>query len=651
MAEENFKDTIQLIKDRNPIEDVMAEYTELKGQGDRLVGSCPMPDHRDSTPSMMVDVQNQNCFCFGCGASGDVIKVVMEIENVDFVRSLEILADRAGVELDLKNDDFRSQKLRETYDVLERTNKALNKVLKMDRFPDGLKYLREERDIDDVTIDRFGLGYNPGWFNGAPFMANLKSMRDDSKLILKEIGFISDSKRENSNHPEFDAFSNRVTIPVRDMRGHICGFTGRTLKELTPSGDKIAKYKNSYDSYVFDKSKMLLGLYESLNIINDIQAKRKLDSILMIEGGFDVITCLKHNIHACAPLGTALTESQAKMVWRYTDEVVICMDNDMAGAEATMRSISTLLSTQPKGKSLKVMQLTVGKDPDEAIRTAGVGIFKEDMRRSQNAVDFVVNHFSRVDPHNRQDVMRMCNDVSDYLSTIRNRLAVQSIRHFVAKEVGISENMIEITEPVTAKAFPVKPVKQAEPETNEMSLSVMHAIALLHTKPILSKFIDENALHHLNSINDKGFNYFKEILSIYINEHNIPPQMSISRYFASPVYKELMQTIDKVSELSSYPTKEISGMLNDILNEMYIGSKQFNKSQIDSIHEKYIAAEPLTDEEKKVWKEYHSNLNNSKVSHEPIDFLKKPEKLKEVTHEPTENRRPEDGASGVSLSR
>lgn len=349
-------DLIEEIISVTDIVDVVSEYVPLKKRGRNFIGLCPF--HREKSPSFCVSQDKQIFKCFGCSVGGNVISFIMKIENLDFTESLELLANRAHIDLHKyeiqgkynKNDNYSNENyiskekmFNISRDIAIYFNKSLNEALKKEK--SELKDYLIKRNLDITTIRKFGIGYD---FSGNNLIKHLENLGYNEKEILS-VGVIL----KNENGKFYNRFNNRLIFPIFDVRDRVIAFGGRVLDKSLP------KYVNSPETEIYSKGKNLYAL--------NLAKKEKQEFILIVEGYMDAVSLQKFGItNAVASLGTALTDDQARLLKKYTDTVVIGYDQDLAGQEATMRGLNILSS---KGLNVKVLKLDKSdtKDPDEYI--------------------------------------------------------------------------------------------------------------------------------------------------------------------------------------------------------------------------------------------------------------------------------------------
>lgn len=347
------EEIINEIKYRNDIETVMAPYISLKRRGKNLVGLCPF--HNEKTPSFTVYPENGSFYCFGCGVGGDVFSFVRQIENLDYIDAVKLLAERSGVTLPQDGYDDSMQKLKNTiFEINRETARYYHTYLMSSEGKWALDYL-VNRGLSIATIKHFGLGAAPdGWDNLIKHLKNLGYGIAD----MIQANVIGKSQRGSY----YDRFRKRVMFPIINIRGKVIGFSGRAM----PGEDKAGgKYVNTSDTPVYKKSENLFAMNFAKNHCDE--------RVILVEGNMDVISLHQAGFeNAVAALGTSFTSEQAKLLSRYTKEIVLLMDSDAAGQKAVRRAGEILQNT---GLDIRVVMLPDGKDPDEYIKKYGAARF------------------------------------------------------------------------------------------------------------------------------------------------------------------------------------------------------------------------------------------------------------------------------------
>ena len=332
-----------------------------------MVGLCPF--HGEKTPSFNIYTETDSFYCFGCGASGDVISFIMKIENLDYLDAVRYLAQRAGIEVpDNSYDSSMSNLRKRIFEANREAARFYYRTLISPAGRTGLDYLRR-RMLTDATIRHFGLGFAPdSWTALSDYLID-KGFKPD-ELISANL-----SVRRRNGKGVIDRFRGRVMFPIIDLRGNVIAFGGRIMTDEKP------KYLNSSDTPVFKKSENLFSLNNAKN-----SGSR---ALLLCEGYMDVISVNQAGFqNAVASLGTALTSEQASLMKRYADEIIICYDADEAGQKATARAIPLL---REAGLNIRVLSIPNGKDPDEFIKSKGAdgpAAFKAIIDASGNDVDY-----------------------------------------------------------------------------------------------------------------------------------------------------------------------------------------------------------------------------------------------------------------------
>ena len=357
---ENF---ITELVDRNDIVEVVSSYVRLsKRSGANLFGLCPF--HSEKTPSFSVSPDKQIYHCFGCGKGGGVINFIMEVENLSFPEAVEFLAKRAGMPMPEETNDRESKKRARMLALNREAARFFYSQLSTPAGAGACDYMRQ-RQLSPATARRFGLGFAPDSWNS---LTDAMKEKGFTEYELADAGLV----RRGKNGGVYDTFRNRLMFPVIDVRGNVIGFSGRILGEGEP------KYMNSPETLVFNKSRNLFAL--------NLAKKSKCGYIILSEGNIDVASLHQAGFDsAVASLGTSLTPEQARLISRYTDQVIIAYDNDGAGIKAAQRAIGILEKLDLK---VKVLRLEGAKDPDEFIKRKGPEAFRKLLEGSENQVDY-----------------------------------------------------------------------------------------------------------------------------------------------------------------------------------------------------------------------------------------------------------------------
>ncbi len=420
------QDITATIKEQTDIVKIIGEHVELKRSGVRYLGLCPF--HGEKTPSFSVHGDQQFYYCFGCAESGDVFSFLMKFHNYDFPEALKFLAGRLNIELPKKNVSWQEKekehKRNQMYAVTEKASRIYRKYLQ-DENKGGVarEYLRE-RGIPEDIQERFGLGYAPakeqaGW----DFLARHLSAEETKTAI--EVGLLVEKDRGG----QYDKFRDRVLFPIYDTRGRVCGFGGRIIGEGQP------KYMNSPESPIFNKSRNLLGLYQQAEEI------RKIRKAVIVEGNFDMISLVQHGCnHVAAPLGTALTSSQIRLLAKYADEAILLFDGDEAGVKAAMRAAPLFLAEQMVAR---VALLPKGEDPDTYVRKEGLEKLKELLDSSAELAEFVVDQLVQTHGLTLEGKSRIAEEVRPLIGAASSPLQRSVVVAHFAEKLGIGTDQLE----------------------------------------------------------------------------------------------------------------------------------------------------------------------------------------------------------------
>lgn len=354
---------LQELVEKNDIVDVVSGYVRLtKRSGANQFGLCPF--HSEKTPSFSVSPDRQIYHCFGCGKGGGVINFIMEIENLSFPEAVEFLAKRVGMPIPEEENSAESKKRRRMLDLNRDAARFFHTCLKSPEGRAAQAYMNA-RQITPQTATRFGLGAAPDTWDSLRNAMHELGYRDQE---LFEAGLV----RKGKSGGFYDTFRGRLMFPVIDVRGDVIGFSGRIL------GDGEPKYMNSPETLVFNKSRNLFAM--------NLAKKSKSGYIILAEGNIDVVMMHQAGFDsAVASLGTSLTAEQARLISRFTNEVVIAYDSDGAGKKASQRAIGLLEKLDVK---VKVLSMTGAKDPDEFIKLKGADAFRNLLEKSENHIDY-----------------------------------------------------------------------------------------------------------------------------------------------------------------------------------------------------------------------------------------------------------------------
>jgi DNA primase len=404
---------------------VVGDYVKLRKAGANYMGLCPF--HQEKTPSFAVHPAKQIFHCFGCGVGGDVFKFVMMMDNLTFPEALRRLAEKVGVTL---SDTFGDA----TYDANARVRTALYKMHEaVAKFFAGqlsgttegrlARAYLEDRGLTDEVVGRFRFGYAPA--DGQALTRQLSGAGYESELLEKSGLVVRDAERNR----HYDRFRRRIIFPIANDSGKVVAFAGRAL------GDEQPKYLNSPETPIYTKGRVLYHLDRAA------QAIRKLDYTILVEGYMDCIAVASsgiENVAACC--GTSLTESQIRLLARYSRRVVVNYDPDSAGVAATERSLALLLE---EGFEAKVLALPGGLDPDSFVRKQGPPAYRQLLATAPSYIDYLTER--AVATHNvntPEGKVAAANAVLPYLARVPNPMLRAELANRLAERLRLDERLL-----------------------------------------------------------------------------------------------------------------------------------------------------------------------------------------------------------------
>ncbi|MEA4815998.1 MAG: DNA primase [Lachnospiraceae bacterium] len=417
------QELIEEIRAQNDIVDVIGSYVKLKQKGSSYFGLCPF--HKEKTASFSVNAERQFYYCFGCGAAGNVISFIMQIQNCDFNEALKFLADRVHIELPegdaLRKTNAIAKKNERLFEMHKLAGRFFYETLHSPEGKDAVSYV-EGRKVSEGIQKKFGLGFAPDSKDKLYKFLSEKGFGDEECLAS---GLVLTNKYGNGMR---DRFYNRLMFPIFDVNGRIVGFGGRSIDASMP------KYLNSPETSIFNKSKNLYGL--------NFAKKTRFREIILVEGYMDAISIYQAGYHnVSATLGTALNQNHASVLKKYADSVILLYDSDEAGTNAALRALSILNSS---GFKVKVLQVTGGKDPDEYIKEFGSKEFGRLLVSAKSHVDFQIKCAGKkYDLARTDDKIKYTTDVALILSNLQTEIEEEAYIKDASLLTGISQGAIK----------------------------------------------------------------------------------------------------------------------------------------------------------------------------------------------------------------
>ena len=412
---------IEEIRNSNDIVDIVSQYVILKRSGRNYFGLCPF--HKEKSPSFSVSPDKQIFHCFGCGAGVNVFHFISKIENVNFVESVQTLADRAGITLPTldSGEDTAKQMLKsKVYEINEIAAQFYHENLYKPTSKPAQDYVKK-RKLDNKTLKTFQIGYACKY--NELYQELVKRGYTEKEILASSMVI------KNDDGKFVDRFRRRFMIPIRDVRDRVIAFGGRVLDDSKP------KYINSPENIVYSKGRNLFGL--------NVAKKNPIDRLIIVEGYMDAISLYQRGItNIVASLGTALTEAQGRLIRRYTNKVIISYDSDAAGQAATMRGLEIL---QNLGYDVRILQLDDPnvKDPDEYVLKNGSGRFNLCADKAISLVEFKVKMLKNtIKTDTASDKIKFLNEVSKILSKVDNNIEKEVYIEKISKEYNVSKEAI-----------------------------------------------------------------------------------------------------------------------------------------------------------------------------------------------------------------
>lgn len=409
---------------RNPIEDVVSQYVNLKRSGSNLFGLCPF--HGEKTPSFSVSPDKGIYYCFGCHKGGSVINFEMEIEGLSYPDAVRALAKRAGLEV--PEDEQYQSRYRQQERLWALHKEAARFFHSRLYAPIGANALQYAtgRGMPKSILTKFGIGYAPdSWTDLVDYLRS-KNYTDQE---LRDSGLVTVSQK---NGNLFDRFRDRLMFPIIDVRGNVIGFGGRIMNNADKNA---AKYLNSPETLIFNKRKNLFAL--------NLAKKSKLGYLILVEGYMDAIALHQYGFDcAVASLGTALTEDGANLLSRYTEQVVLIYDGDEAGQNATQRAIPIL---EKAGLQVKVLKMRDAKDPDEYLKKFGADRFRILLEESANRVEYQLNAIlKKYDLRDDEQKVQYLQESAGLIGSLSSAVQREVYGGRVAEAAGISEDAMKL---------------------------------------------------------------------------------------------------------------------------------------------------------------------------------------------------------------
>ena len=548
------------IKASNDIVDVISGYITLKRSGRNFFGLCPF--HKEKSPSFAVSPDKQIFHCFGCGAGGDVIHFISKIESLNYQESIELLANKANIQLPVL-DNYEDEKTIKLRNKVYEINKIAAEFYHENLYKNTSKVAQEyikKRKLDNKTLKAFLIGYS-GNFN-------------ELYLLLKQKGFTieemlaSSLVKKTQDGGYMDSFRKRIMFPILDIRDRVIAFGGRVLDDSKP------KYINSPENIVYSKGRNLYGL----NVAKKYDTKK----IIIVEGYMDTISLHQRGIpNVVASLGTAMTEAQGRLLRRQSEQVILGYDADGAGQAAILRGMEIL---QNLGCDIRVLQIDGAKDPDEYVLKYGPERFQKCVEEAISLVEFKIKVLkNNLDIENTNDKIKFLNEIAKILAKVTNQMEREIYIQKLSREYKISKEAVysevnkimyknnQGSKKLEKKVTTMEPKENKTNNVSEVSLKKENLVIYLLINEYEKSY---NIIRNTISIDDFHNETNKQILKKMYEEFekgNISTNQILNWFDSEEI-------ISHITEIMAYDFEitDINKAIDDLINT-YEKEKLLNK--------------------------------------------------------------------------
>ncbi|MEC8561111.1 MAG: DNA primase [Pseudomonadota bacterium] len=479
--------TIDEILKRTDIVELISSYLSLKQAGKDHVGLCPF--HNEKTPSFSVSAQKQLYYCFGCGAGGNAIRFMMDLNGTSFIETLEDLGKRVGINLATIKENKKETSYKKLYDIMDLANNFYNYQLRKSSTKEApIEYLKN-RGFSGEIAKRFQIGWAPpGWDNILNHLINQAIPND----LIMNSGLINESRGK-----KFDRLRSRITFPIKNRRGQVLGFGGRTINNDKP------KYLNSPETNIFNKGSTIYGIHEATTA-------QKINNLIITEGYLDVISLSQAGLtNVVATLGTAITKSQLNLLFRETEHLIFCFDGDKAGVNAGIKACKISLEMLSDNRQVDFCFLEEDDDPDQLVKKVGPKEFFNHTKKQQ-IYEFLIDSVKK--------------ELDQGGSEAQNVRLVEKVKPFIMQILGQNQKRMAIKKLAFATSFDeqilykeiIQPTKyRADLKFGKFTNKPLteRLANLVIQYPDLTKFINNKDFDFLNKLKNSSKN-IKTIIDI-----------------------------------------------------------------------------------------------------------------------------------------
>ena len=537
-------DLINEIRRSVDIVDVISNYLPLTQKGKNFFGVCPF--HDDTNPSMSVSREKQIYTCFSCGATGNVFKFVMDYENISFVEAVKLVADNAGISINIGNNYKQkvNKNLEPLYKMYELSEMLYQNNINTVQGKEAIEYLKK-RDIDESIIKEFGIGLS---LHKRDVLTKLFLSKNYSYDVMLKSGLIT-----KNDYGYIDMYQDRIMFPLWDVSGRIVGFSGRIYK-----GDGNFKYINTKETEIFKKGEILYNYHRAKD------EARRLNTVIIMEGFMDVIRAYTIGVkNVVATMGTAVTKEHVTLLKRMAKNIILLFDGDAAGAKATYACANELIKV---GIVPKIVRLEENLDPDEYIKKYGKEKFLGKLTHPINVMDFKLSYLKKErDLTSNDDMSKYINDVLKELVNIEDEILFELTIKKITEESHLSEenkkkkvndlksNDDKKEENVVIKSEKVKKV------TNKYTQAEENLIYYMLKSPEVIKIYDRKITYMPTDV----YRFLARDISYFYKQYHL---INVADFMT--FLRDDKEKLDALSHILSLPLKEDFTLeeINDYIN-------------------------------------------------------------------------------------
>ncbi len=550
--QESREEAAARVKEKADIVRIIGECISLKKSGGRFLGLCPF--HGEKSPSFSVHPGQQFFHCFGCGESGDVFSFMMKYYNLDFPAALKELAGRYQIDLPQRTRSIeaeeRTQKHQQMYSLNKRVADIYRSFLLEAPAAAAARDYLLRRGVSAGTSEKYGLGYAPsteaaGW----DYLA--RQLSSAERQIAEDLGLLVSKEGKRS----YDRFRDRILFPIYDISGQILGFGGRILGEGQP------KYMNSPESPIFSKGRSLLGLYQQKDSI------RQLQRAVLVEGNFDLISLVEKGCgNVVAPLGTALTREQLRLLKRFATEAILLFDGDAAGMKAAVRAVPHFLAEQMTGR---VALLPAGHDPDTFVREEGIGALHKLFGEAESLPEFVLSHLIALYGLTLDGKRRIVDELKPLVESAASPLQRSVVIAHFSEKLGLPQGQMEAllgSASESKKDSLVQPARLKEENVSPLTTAQRHLVSFMLFYPRYFHRLAESGLRSCLA-GGMGEILFLQLQALLAAKGQVEPEELLNILPEGPERRLVTELLLRAPErtggnaLSATPEEELAELL------------------------------------------------------------------------------------------